>query len=143
MSFVEHFRSTYACTVSGAGATQTFNTSFVANGMVEAFVVTKATASAFNTSGNLTIAGAISGMTYLNVTATGATGSVVSYYPRTEARSITNALYSPATGAGAVVGIPIQMPVAEAFQIRTTSGCPTDGASAGGSRFTVDFYISR
>lgn len=143
MSFVEHFRSTFNVTASGAGATQTFNTSYVANGLLESIVITKATASALSTAANVLITGAISGVTYLNVTTTGAAGSVVGYYPRTEARSNVLGLYSPATGAGAVLGFPVQYPIAEAIRIHTTSGATAAGASGGGAQFTVDFYISR
>lgn len=143
MSYVEHYRSTYSVTASGAGATQTFNTSFVANGLLESVVITNATASGISTGANVLITGAISGQTYLNVTSTGSTNSVVAHYPRAVARSNTDALYSWATGAAAVVGVPVLMPVAEAFKIHTTSGATAAGASNGGARFTLDFYLSR
>ena len=135
MSYVEHFRSSYTATATP----QNFNTSFVANGLVESIVVTKTTASAFSASGNLTIAGAISGLVYLNVTATGTTGSVVPYFPRAAAQT-TGAVALGYTSAATPPSIPVQMPVAEAFQIRTTSGM---GGAAASGRFTLDFYISR
>lgn len=143
MSYIEHFRTTYSVTASGAGATQSFNTSFVANGLLESVVITNATASGISTGANVLITGGISGRTYLNVTSTGGLGTIVPHHPRTEARSNTDALYSWATGAGAVVGFPVLMPVAEAFRIQTTSGATAAGASNGGARFTLDFYISR
>lgn len=133
---VDHYRSSFV--VTSTAGTQNFNTSFVANGMLESIVITKAGASFFNSSGNITVAGALSGHVYMNVTATGASGSIVSYFPRAVAQS-TAGVALGYTSAATPPGIPVLMPVGEAFQLRTTSGVLAAGASG---RFTVDFYVS-
>lgn len=139
MPFIERFRTTLTVTATGAGATWSVNSTFVANGLMEAIVITKPAAAALSTAGRLTITGAISGIELLNVTTTGATGSVVSYYPRAAAQNTSNVALGY-TSAATPPSIPVRIPLAEPIKFHTTSGSTADGVAV---TSIVDFYISR
>ena len=139
MAYVRRLRVNATVTATG-GAAQTFYTDQIQGGFLESIVYQKATASGFSTAGNLTITAEQSGLSLLNVTATGAAGVPVAYYPRAAAQSPLAGTYSPATGAGAVVGFPEKIPLSdEAIKIVASSG---GTASNGGVRFALDFYVS-
>ena len=135
-------RITKTCVVTAsAGAAQSFYTSQIVNGgFLEAITYSKGTASGFSTAGNIQVLCDQSSQVLLNVTATGTSGVVVTYYPRAKLQDASGALLGAATGAGAVVGVPGRFPIArEAIRIVASSG---GTASAGGLDFTINFYVS-
>ena len=135
-------RITKVCnvTVSGGGAQSFYTSTIVNGGFLEAVTYSKATVSGFSTAGHIDVVCDQSSQIMLSVTTTGTSGVVVSYYPRALAQTASGALLGPATGAGAVVGLPTRFPVGqEAIRIVASSG---GTASAGGLGFTINFYVS-
>ena len=143
MSFVQRIRRTILATVSG-GATQSYNTSLLANGgEVLAVVYTRATASAISTAAGLTITGQQSGITILDVTATGGGGTPITFFPTANAQTTSGELKSWATGAGAVVGAPALIPIGQEcinIDIASATGAG-QGCSNGGLGIIVDLYV--
>ena len=125
-------------TASG-GATQGFNTSVIANGLLQAITYRKATASGFSTAGHMTITGAISGLELLNVTTTGTSGVTVTYYPRAAAQDTSNVNLGYTSNAAPPV-IPVCIPVDEALRVVVSSG---GTGSGGGVMATLNFYVQR
>ena len=138
MSFITRHRIAATVTASG-GASQAYYTSAVVNGYLVGIVVSKPLTSGVSTGANILITDADSSQVLLNVTSTNATNSIVSYYPRALTQTNAGALLGAATGAGAVVGIPDRLAIAEErIKVQFTSA---GTASAGGLRATLDFYI--
>lgn len=125
-------------TASG-GATQGFNTSSIANGLLQAITYRRATASGLSTAGHITITGAISGLELLSVTTTGAAGVTVTYYPRAAAQD-TSGVTLGFTSAATPPMIPQMIPVDEALRAVVSSG---GTGSGGGVMGTLNFYVQR
>lgn len=149
MSYMTFIQNTYTVTAS-AGNSQEFFTSALQNGgFLERITISKPTGTSnhLSSGAGLTLTGSLSSAVLFQATATGASGSVVSYYPRAAAQNTAGAIYSAATGAGAVVGIPVRNPVGagEALKLTVASATATGSpnvASGAGLTFTVSYYLS-
>ena len=129
-----------ATVTASGGATQAFGTSYLMyGGYLEAVIFRNGTASGFSTAGHLSVRCGDSSQSMLEVTTTGASGTVVSYYPRAKVVDASGALLGPATGAGAVVGLPGYFPIGQERIIAEVSSGAA-GTSAG-KHFSIDFYV--
>lgn len=141
---IQRITRTIVATASGA-ATQSYNTSYIGNGgQLLAVAYTRGTASAPSTAAGITITGQQSGIVLLDVSATGTSGVKTWFFPTANAQSTSGELKSAATGAGAVLGSPLYLPVAqEAINIDIASATAggTPGAGSGGLNISFDFYL--
>lgn len=141
---VKRVRTLFAVTATG-GAAQSFYTSSVLSGTVKTVRFLNGPATAPSTAAgslatvaHLAITAELSGLSILDCTCT---ASGVTYHPRDVAKSTTGALFSAATGAGAVVGMPVEIPVAaERVKFTVTSGGAASGV-AGGLLGACDLYL--
>ena len=131
-----------ATVTASGGASQAWYTPRIqSGGYIESIVFQNGntnSASGISTAGHITIRGGESSQLFLSVTTTGATGSVVTWFPRGAAVDASGALYSPATGAGAVLGFPQHFTLAqEPIKIEVTSA----GVASAGKFFRLDIYV--
>lgn len=146
MAFVKRIRTLFGVTATG-GAAQSFFTSSVLSGTVQAVrflngaATAPSTAAAANplaTTAHLAIVAEQSGLNILDCTTT---ASGVTYYPRDVAKSTTGALFGGTSGAGAVVGVPVPIPVANERVKFTISSAGAASGVVGGLQAAVDLYL--
>ena len=144
MPYVQHIVRDIVATAS-AGATQSYNTSYLANGgELLAVAYQRGTASAPSTGTKILITGQNSGLTLLNVSATAASGTKLWFFPTGTAQTVSGEIKSAATGAGAVVGWPAYLPVGQECLNIDLAGATSGGtpaAGSGGLNIRFDFYI--
>jgi len=139
--FVKRHRIDATVTVSG-GASQVWYTNRLQGGGYLEYITYRNgnsnSASGIATGAHLTITAADSSSVLLSTTATGTTGETVTYFPRGKAQSVSAELFSPASGAGAVVGWPVHIAIgAEPIKVQITSA----GAASLKKFFALDFYL--
>lgn len=118
------------------GTTQSFQTTWIPHGFIEAIRYTRATASAVATNANLLITAGQSALTILNVTATGD----FTRYPRAQANGVTGDALGFSSNAAPPI-VPVHIPVAgERINIQVSSGGAASAATDA-LRATVDLYI--
>lgn len=143
MAFVKRVRTILTVTATG-GAAQTFYSSAALAGLVQAvrYMAGPATApstaaGSISTDAHLALSAELSGVNILDCSAT---ASGVTYYPRGRANNTGSGIYSPATGAGAGVGWPVEIPLGqERLKIVVSSGGAASGTT--GLLGAVDLYI--
>lgn len=134
--YVKRIRTILAVTATG-GAAQSFYSSAVLSGHVEAVRYVRGS-SGISTDAHLALSAEQSGLSILDCSATGN----VTYYPRAKANDTGVGIFGGATGAGAVVGVPVQIALAqERLKVTVTSGGAASGA-VGGLTATLDLYLS-
>ncbi len=136
MPYVRRIRTNLAVTATG-GAAQSFYSSGVLSGHVETIRYVPGT-SGISTVAHIAISAEQSGLSILDCSATGP----FTYYPRAKANDTATGFFSAATRAGAVLGVPVQIPLAqERLKITVTSGGAAS-AAVGGLTATLDLYLS-
>ena len=138
MAYVERYQATVNITVSGTNTSGSVNVYPRNGGWLEAIVVRNATANGIITSAKLTIEQG--GRSLWNATATGATNTTLTWYPRARAHNISASAIVLEENATTPSPLFVKMPIAalEAVNIHVASG----GAVSGGARSVqVDLYI--
>ena len=129
---------------ASAGATQSFNTSFLQNGgELLAAVYTQGTASGISTAAGITVRAQQSSMVLLDVTATGAAGVAVVNYPRallTDTSGGALGFTSAATPPRLADVLPIGQECIN-IEIASATAGGTPAAASGGLKIGFDFYI--